>query len=276
MDLNTPPPPGLGAWLLRRARDHGLTGTELADLLGLPSHRLRQITTVTDLDDLPLRTLRALSAALDLPWPGWLEPSTHPAPPPAAPPISAGQASDPGRVGAVLALVLGQPLDHSQIARALDWPAQRVRHALTRLADRTRERPGLRLILTGDQARLAVAPRTLDPATRRRLHQITLQQQGPPPGIAYLAYRLSYNNHKEALGLARRHPELLDNAVTAGYLTCQPDDDGHPASIQLTPDVAYSLGLTAIAPAGRSTAETPGQACPEGCGPGRADSDLDH
>lgn len=96
-------------------------------------------------------------------------------------------------------------LDHSQIAHVLDWPVERVGHALTQLAARTQERPGLRLILTASQAKLAVAPHTLDPAARRWIHQITLRR-GPPPGIAYLAYRLSYNNYKEALDLADATP----------------------------------------------------------------------
>ena len=162
MDLNTPP--SLGSWLLRRARDHGLTSTELADLLGLPSHRLRQITTTADLDDLPLRTLRALSVALDLPWPGWLEPSTHPAPQPATP-----HQRLPGqrlrRVGAVLALVLGQPLGHSQIADVLDRPAN-ASSSSTQLAARTQGRHGLRLILASSQAKSGCRPahpRSLQP-----------------------------------------------------------------------------------------------------------------
>jgi hypothetical protein len=88
MSKNNPQQPGLGPWLLARARDHGLTSNELADLLGLPCHRIRRITTVTDLDDLPMRAIRAVASALHLTWPGWLDPAnTKPAParPPAIP-----------------------------------------------------------------------------------------------------------------------------------------------------------------------------------------------
>ena len=54
-------------------------------------------------------------------------------------------------------------------------------------------------------------------------------------------------------GLSRRDQW---HAVTAGYLTSQPGDDGHAASIQLTPDVAFSLGLSANPPAPDSAAIT--------------------
>jgi hypothetical protein len=86
-------------------------------------------------------------------------------------------------------------------------------------------------------------PRTIDQAARRRLHQISLQQQGPPPGIAYIAYRLGSRNHTDALESARRHPELLAGAVAAGYLTHRVGDDGQPTDIELTPDVAFSLDI---------------------------------
>jgi hypothetical protein len=250
----------------RGAHDHGLTTTELADLLHLPSHRIRQITTITDLDDLPLRTIRALASALDLPWPSWAgraPAGSQPGPGPSGghdttTTSSTGPVtrhSDADQVHAVLALVLGQPLRYDQIADALDWPAGRVQHALTQLAPLTPGRHGLRLTLDGGQAKLTIAPGTLDPAARRRLRQTTLQQD-LSPGIAYIAYRLSHRGHTETLDLARRNPELLAAAADAGYLTYQTDSDGHPASIELAPDVAYSLGLTTRPPV-PSTAEHP-------------------
>lgn len=75
LDMNHPST--LGGWLLAHARDHGLTNSELADILGLPIHRIRQITT-TDLDDLPVRTLAALAERLELDWPEWLPHRNHP------------------------------------------------------------------------------------------------------------------------------------------------------------------------------------------------------
>jgi hypothetical protein len=68
--------------------------------------------------------------------------------------------------------------------------------------------------------------------------------------------RIGNHDHQDALDLARRHPELLAATVAAGYLTHQTGNDGHPANIELTPDVAFSLGLTTHAPA-PSTARTP-------------------
>jgi hypothetical protein len=248
--MSNPPQPGLGAWLLARARDHGLTSNELADILGLPCHGIPQVITVADLDDLPVRTIRSLASALNLTWPGWLDPATEPGhhlPPPDDHDTSTDPAtpppSDAARVHAVLALLLGRPLHARQIAHILGWPAERAQHALTQLASLTRSHGGLRLILGDGHAKLTITPATIDRAACARLHQISLQQQGPPPGIAYLAYRLSNRDHQDTLDLARRHPELLAAAVAAGYLTCQAGNDGHPADIQLTPDVAFSLGI---------------------------------
>jgi hypothetical protein len=251
MSKNNPQQPGLGPWLLARARDHGLTSNELADLLGLPCHRIRRITTVTDLDDLPMRAIRAVASALHLTWPGWLDPADAAGPRQPSPgehQTSAGPATchpgDADRVLAVLTLILGQPLHPGQIAHVLDWPAERAQHALAQRTPFTRGRRGLCLILSGGHAKLTVTPWAIDPAARARLHQISLQQQGPPPGIAYIAYRLGNHNYQDALDLARRHPELLATAVAAGYLTHQTGGDGHPASIQLNPDVAFSIGIT--------------------------------
>jgi hypothetical protein len=249
--MSNPPQPGLGAWLLARARDYGLTSNELADILGLPCHRIPRIVTAADLDDLPVRTIRSLASALDLTWPGWLDPATDPGhhwPPPADDDTSTGldtpPPSDAARVNAVLVLLLGRPLHPRQIAHILGWPAERAQHALTQLASYTRGRRELRLIFSDGLAKLTIVPSIIDRSASARLHQLSLQQQGPPPGIAYLAYRLSNCDHQDTLDLARRHPELLAAAVAAGYLTHQAGADGHPASIQLTPDVAFSLALT--------------------------------
>ncbi|MEV0406021.1 hypothetical protein [Actinoallomurus sp. NPDC050550] len=49
--------------------------------------------------------------------------------------------------------------------------------------------------------------------------------------------------HQDALTLVQRNPELLANAVSAGYLTYRTGDDGHPTDIKLAPDVAFSLDI---------------------------------
>lgn len=250
MDMTTPPQLGLGAWLLDQARDHGLTSNELADILGLPCHHIRQLTAVADLDDLPVRSIRALAQALDLPWPGWLSPpasarSHHPPPDHRSSSADTGMhPSDADQIQAVLALLLGRPLHLGQLAYILHWSAERVQRAIAQLAPLIYSGHGLRLLLDGNNAKLTVTPNVISRAARARLHQVTLQQQGPPPGIAYIAYRLANHNDQDSLDLARRQPELLAAAVAAGYLTHQTDDDGHPFDVQLTSDVAFSLGIT--------------------------------
>lgn len=62
----------LGERLIRRAREHGLTSTDLTDILGIPIHRIRTIYTTADLDALPVGALRTLAQRLDLDWPKWL------------------------------------------------------------------------------------------------------------------------------------------------------------------------------------------------------------
>lgn len=255
MDLSTDPDtePGLGPCLLRRARERGMTGEDLAELLALPVHRIRRITTSAELDNLPTATIRALATRLDLPWPQWLQPPssapTHrcPDPPPEPEPIP--DAGDVARVHAVLAFVLGRTLRLDQIAHVLDWAPERVQRAAARLGHGNR---GLRLTVHDDQAlQLTINPRTLGHAARERLRQLTHQHQGPPPGVALIAYRLGYNDHQDALELMRTAPDLLADAVSAGYLTYRTDADGRPTEIQLAPDVAFSLDIHPRAKPGR-------------------------
>jgi hypothetical protein len=237
-------PSTLGGWLLARARDHGLTNSELADILGLPIHRIRQITT-TDLDDLPGRALAALAERLDLDWPQWLTHRNHQwlqhqAQPPSEPDTTA----DADRVHAVLALVIGRKLRLDQIAHILGWPVQRVQQAAATLAPLLRAHRGLRLIVHHNQIlELTVAPRTIDAAARERLLQLTYHQQGPAPGIALVAYRATNGDHRQVTDLLRQAPDLLTNAAAAGFITYTLGEDGQPAAIELAPDVAYSLGM---------------------------------
>ncbi|MGW4644301.1 hypothetical protein ACWEN6_37680 [Sphaerisporangium sp. NPDC004334] len=249
MDL-TPPEP-LGARLLRRARDRGLTTGQLADLLGLPVHRIRQLTTPADVEDLPLRAVRAMAEALALAWPSWLDTGDAPQSPHHLPDDlgateqdGACASSDADRIHAVLALVLGRPLSLDQIAHVLDVPPERIQHALGRLAALKRGYRGVRIIVGDDQSlQLAIRPHTLDAGTRERLLHLTYQQQGPDPGIALIAFHAGRRDHAALFDLLQGAPNLLATAVAAGYLTYDTDDDGHLVAIQLTPEVTFSLDI---------------------------------
>jgi hypothetical protein len=75
------------------------------------------------------------------------------------------------------------------------------------------------------------------------LLQLVYHQQGPAPGIALVVYRATNGDHRHVLDLFRQAPDLLANAVSAGFITHNLGDDDQPARIQLAPDVAYSLGM---------------------------------
>ncbi|MEQ4723620.1 hypothetical protein [Nonomuraea sp. B19D2] len=239
-------PEPLGTWLLRRARNHGMTGEQLADLLGLPVHRIRQFATAADLDDLPVRAIRAMASHLGLPWPDWLQPVDTPDDR-TDPTSSAPTADSPGDancVHAVLALALGQPMRLDQIAHILNWPLERTQTATDHLAQRLPGHQSLRLIAGDDRAlRLIVPSDILAPAARTRLQQLTYQQQGPMTGMALIAYRAGYRDRQRIRELLIRNPELLEAAVAAGYITCRMDANGQPTAIQLTPEVAFSLNI---------------------------------
>ncbi len=245
MDMNQPEP--LGTWLLRRARNHGMTGEQLADLLGLPVHRIRQFITAADLDELPVRAIRAMASHLNLPWPDWLQPvDTRPddRTDPTSPAPTVDSPSDTDRVHAVLALALGQPLRLDQIAHILDWPLERAQAATNHLAQRLPGHQSLRLIAGDDRAqRLIVPSDVLDPDARTRLQQLAYQQQGPMTGMALIAYRAGYCDRRRIREVLIRNPELLDAAIAAGYITCRIDANGQPTAITLIPEVAFSLNI---------------------------------
>lgn len=145
---------------------------------------------------------------------------------------------------AVLALVIGRKLRLDQIAHILGWPVQRVQQAAAKLAPLLRTHRGLRLIVHDNQTlQLTVAPHTLDAAARERLLQLIYHQQGPAPGIALVAYRATNGDYRQVTELLKRAPDLLANAVSAGFITYSLGDDGQPARIELPPDVAYSLAM---------------------------------
>jgi hypothetical protein len=76
MDMTAP---NLGQWLLARAREHGLTREQTADMLGVPTEELRRLTPA-DLAELPLAKVADLARRLSLDWPAWLTPTPPPAP----------------------------------------------------------------------------------------------------------------------------------------------------------------------------------------------------
>ncbi|MEU4511201.1 hypothetical protein AB0G05_17055 [Nonomuraea wenchangensis] len=224
-----------------------MTGEQLADLLGLPVHRIRQFTTAADLDDLPVRAIRAMAGHLGLPWPDWLQPvdtRAHGRTDPTSPTPTADSPGDTDRVHAVLALALGQPMRLDQIAHILNWPIERAQAAMDHLAQRLSGHQSLRLITSDDRTlRLIVRPDVLEPDARTRLQQLAYQQQGPMTGMALVAYRAGYRDRRRIRELLIRNPELLDAAVAAGYITCRSDANGQPTTITLTPEVAFSLNI---------------------------------
>uniref|UniRef100_UPI003F499519 hypothetical protein n=1 Tax=Nonomuraea sp. CA-252377 TaxID=3240003 RepID=UPI003F499519 len=245
--MTAPTQPPLGPWLLQRARDHGLTSYELSDLLGLPHHRLQRLKLVSDLDGLPLGAIRRLSHALNLTWPDWLEAADGPRPRPTQPgtlDTTTDRASrafnDADLLHALLALVLGQPLTHQQIADVLDWPLQRVQIALAHLAPASR---GMQLHLDDTTAELTIAPRALPAGARDRLQQLLLRQHGSTPALAYIAFRIGAHKTSDALEFARHRPDAIGTAKAAGLLTYSIGDDGHPVALKLSPDVAFSLDI---------------------------------
>ncbi|MFK4243867.1 hypothetical protein ACI2KV_13405 [Micromonospora chokoriensis] len=234
-------PVTFGADLLTRARDHGLTSEELADLLGIPAARIRALPGPEALNHLPGALLRTLAERLDLPWPDWLTtPPTWPAP--AAP----HERPDTACVHAVLSAALGQPLHLSEIAAVLDWSTDRVRAAADQLTTRVRPGGGTRLTNTGDTLTLDVAPRTLDHAARQRLNQLLhAHGLGPDPYVLHLIHQLSdpytpgrYRLHEDA--------DLVDEALDYQLVvhSTEASDLGSFHPVELHPDVKFSLGIT--------------------------------
>lgn len=103
-------------WSPQRAREHGMTSEELAALVAMPVYRIRTLTSVADLDQLPVAALRTLATELHLPLPAWLTP--HESWPDLCDPDSL---HDPVRLQAVLLTAQGQHLHLSDIAQVLDW-----------------------------------------------------------------------------------------------------------------------------------------------------------
>ncbi|MFC4122490.1 hypothetical protein [Nonomuraea zeae] len=203
-------------------------------MLGLPYHRLQQLTLVSELDDLPLHAIRRITHALNLAWPTWLEPAQEARPSPDPPDtthLTAERATfdDADRIRALLASALGHPLTRRQIADVLGWSLKRVQAALPHL---TLARQYLQLIPDDASAELALPPRALPAGARDRLHRLLLRQHGPTPALAYIAYRIGARNNSDALTFAQRHPDTISGAQAAGLLTYSISDDGHRPQTQ--------------------------------------------
>jgi transcriptional regulator with XRE-family HTH domain len=229
-----------GAELLARARDHGMTGEELATMLGLSVPKIRTLAGPEQLERHPVAALRTVAERLGLPWPGWLtaqQPWPDPLPPDAR--------HDPARVHAVLAAAFGQPLHLGEIAQVLGWTTSRVQAAADQLATRAQPGGGTRLTVAGDTLTLDVAPRMLDAPARQRLaRMLHAHGLGPDPHVLYLIYLLG-NARGWASGLINNAPDLLDEAIDYQLVTYEPDDEtGGRDNVRLHPDVEYSLGLT--------------------------------
>jgi hypothetical protein len=128
--MTSPDGSTFGQDLLDRAREHGITGDDLAILLRLPLDTIRRLTGPAALDHHRAAVLHRLAERLDLTWPGWL--TTPPAWPQPAP----ENRPDTHRVHAVLAAAFGNPLHYSEIAHVLGWTIERVRAAAEQLTTR--------------------------------------------------------------------------------------------------------------------------------------------
>jgi transcriptional regulator with XRE-family HTH domain len=235
----TEQPPTFGRDLLAHARARGVSGEEVATLLGLPVTTIRRLCGAHQLDQHTAATLRALARRLDLPWPPWLD--TAPGWPPAAP----GTRLDAAHVHAVLAAALGHALRLSELAHVLGWSIDRVRAAVTGLTARAGHEGGTRLHADDDTIALQLSPGLLDDDTRRRLSQV-LHGYGSTHElqILHLVYRMIDKRGRGPRWLYR-DPDLLDEASVLGLLI--PDIDsasGAVTDVELHPDVKFSLGIT--------------------------------
>lgn len=233
----TEQPPTFGRDLLARAR--GVTGDEVAALLGLPVATIRRLSGAHELDSHATATLRALARRLDLPWPAWLD--TAPCWPPAAP----GTRPDAARVYAVLAAAFGHALRLGEIAHVLGWSIDRVRAAVTQLTARRRHDGGTRLHANEDTIVLEIAPGLLDDGARRRLSQVVHGYGSPHElNLLHLVYRMIDKRGRGPAWLYR-DSDLLDEASVLGLLIHDIDEaTGAVIDIELHPDVKFSLGIT--------------------------------
>ena len=233
----TRPAGTFGQDLLARARSRGVTSDEVAALLALPVGDIRRLTSPTDLDQHAAATLRALAERLDLPWPDWLTPEPRQLPP--APPETY---PDPARVHAVLAAAFGHGLHLSEIAHILHWSIDRVRAAVTRLPARLRPGGATRLHRDADTVTLELTPGLLDGTARQRLRRV-LQMYGLGPDVRVLhLVHAVIGKYGTGPGWLYQNQDLIDDAIDHGLLT--QDTDGTATSLQLHPDVQYSLGIT--------------------------------
>ena len=214
-------PATFGAGLLARAREHGMTSEDLANLLGFSIAHVRALPGPAALNNHPAVVLRTLAERLDLPWPGWLTTENSWPDPPAG-----DERTDPAQVHAVLAAAFGQSLHLGEIADVLGWDTDRVRRAVDLLATRAR------LTITGDTLTLTLTPGMLDHPARRRLNQLLhAHGLGPDPHVLHLIHQLSnpYARSRIAVDSA---PDLITEAldgVPARRLRDRPGNRRHRA-----------------------------------------------
>jgi transcriptional regulator with XRE-family HTH domain len=239
--------------LIRRARAHGITSTDLANLLGVTIDRIERFTSATDLYDLPVRTIQKLATLLQLPWPRWLRDTTN-AELPAARNAPSTNRRDHMQLHAVLALTIGQTVNADDLAEVLGWPLPHVHDTADALGAMLHRRgSALRLSRNSTHVRLSVRPGALDDAAERRLAQLHHIRQLDPM-VFHLIYRVLHGDCRRAHDLNEVAPGVLREALEAGILVerrpTQPaterDDDGPERHFpfDLAPDVAYSLGLS--------------------------------
>ena len=242
-------PTTFGQYLLDTARVNGITADEIAELLQMTIHGIRQLTGPADLGQHRLAVVRALAGRLHLPWPAWLDPTDTRRPEPSPDPAPSCDAT---RVHAVLATLLDRTVPLDILAEILDWPLDRATAAVQDLASRIRATDGVRLANTATTVTLTITARLLDRDTTARLELIRRIDGGTDPTIYHLICRIAAGDKPRAEALARRARSALQAAAEARLITydLSPDsyDDGtyrwpYPTNLNLTADVAYSLGL---------------------------------
>lgn len=232
-------PATFGAGLLARAREHGMTSEDLADLLGFSIAHVRALPGPAALDNHPAVVLRTLAERLDLPWPGWLTTENSWPDPPAR-----DERTDPAQVHAVLAAAFGQSLHLGEIADVLGWDTGRVHRAVDLLATRARPGGGTRLTITGDTLTLTLAPGMLDHPARRRLNQLLhAHGLGPDPHVLHLIHQLS-NPYVRSRIAADSAPDLITEALEYRLVDYETDPETGATELGLHPDVKFSLGIT--------------------------------
>ena len=89
----------------------------------------------------------------------------------------------------------------------------------------------------------------LDTDARQRLNQLLhAHGLGPQPHVLYMIYELA-DTHGPRRDWVRDAPDLVDEALAYGPITCEADDKtGEPLNVRLHPDVRFALAVAPLPP----------------------------